>query len=177
MGNHEFDFGPESLAKIIQTADKNDGIPQIVASNLEFSKKSVEDDELQLLFSDDVIQPFSVINKNGLKIGIFGLIGSDAANVAPASKPVKFSNPAKKAKKITRYLKNKENVDIVILLSHSGIGYDKIKNDIDKLIDAAKKLDLVTVRKMLQDIVPEYTPVQHKQKAEVIPHPSTVMHQ
>ncbi|TNF39782.1 MAG: bifunctional metallophosphatase/5'-nucleotidase [Bacteroidetes bacterium] len=147
LGNHEFDFGPESLAKIIQTADKNDGIPQIVISNLEFSKKSVEDDELQLLFSDDVIQPFSVINKNGLKIGIFGLIGSDAANVAPASKPVKFSNPAKKAKKIARYLKNKENVDIVILLSHSGIGYDKIKNryfgeDIE-LAKKAPEIDII----------------------------------
>jgi 5'-nucleotidase / UDP-sugar diphosphatase len=73
LGNHEFDFGPQTLAKIIKIAGGD--IPQIVASNLEFSKKSVKDDELQLLFFDGVIQPFSVINKNGLKIGIFGLMG------------------------------------------------------------------------------------------------------
>jgi 5'-nucleotidase / UDP-sugar diphosphatase len=128
LGNHEFDFGPETLAKIIKTADESGEIPQILASNLVFSKKLVKDDELQQLFSDGIIQPFSIINKNGLKIGIFGLMGTDAASVAPASKPVTFSNPAKKARKMARYLKDKENVDIVILLSHCGIGYDDKNN-------------------------------------------------
>jgi 5'-nucleotidase / UDP-sugar diphosphatase len=138
LGNHEFDFGPQTLAKIIKIAGGD--IPQIVASNLEFSKKSVKDDELQLLFFDGVIQPFSVINKNGLKIGIFGLMGTDAASVAPASKPVTFSNPAKKARKMARYLKDKENVDIVILLSHCGIGYDDKNNRyFGEDIDIARK--------------------------------------
>ena len=146
LGNHEFDFGTETLAKIIQTADKNGGIPQIVASNLKFSKKSVEDDELQLLFSDGVIQSFSVINKNGLKFGIFGLMGTDAESVAPASKPVKFSNPAKKARKIARYLKDKENVDIVILLSHCGIGYDsRNKRYFGEDIELAKKVPEIDI--------------------------------
>ena len=146
LGNHEFDFGTETLAKIIQTADKNGGIPQIVASNLKFSKKSVEDDELQLLFSDGVIQSFSVINKNGLKFGIFGLMGTDAESVAPASKPVKFSNPAKKARKIARYLKDKENADIVILLSHCGIGYDsRNKRYFGEDIELAKKVPEIDI--------------------------------
>jgi 5'-nucleotidase len=147
LGNHEFDFGPETLAKILKTAGKNGGVPQIVASNLEFSKKSVEDDELQQLVSDGVIQPFSVVNKNGLKIGIFGLMGTDAASVAPASKPVTFSNPAKKARKMARYLKDKENVDVVILLSHCGIGYDNKNNryfgeDIE-LAKKAPEIDII----------------------------------
>jgi len=147
LGNHEFDFGPQSLAGIIKTAGANGDIPQIVASNLEFSKKSVEDDELQQLVSDGVILPFSVVNKNGLKIGIFGLMGVDAASVAPASKPVTFSNPAKKARKMARYLKHKENVDIVILLSHCGIGYDDKNNlyfgeDIE-LAKKAPEIDII----------------------------------
>jgi FlaA1/EpsC-like NDP-sugar epimerase len=45
------------------------------------------------------------------------------------------------------------------------------------LIAAAKNLDLPGVRAGLQDIVPEYTPVVHRQKAKVIPHPSSVVHQ
>ena len=147
LGNHEFDFGPETLAKILKTADKNGGIPQIVASNLEFSKKADNDDELQQLLSDGVILPFSVVNKNGLKIGIFGLMGTDAANVAPASKPVTFSNPAKIARKMSRYLKDKENVDIVILLSHCGISYDNKNNryfgeDIE-LAKKAPEIDII----------------------------------
>jgi 5'-nucleotidase len=147
LGNHEFDFGPETLAKIIKTADGAGEIPQILASNLAFSKKSTEDDELQQLFSDGVIQPFSVINKNGLKIGIFGLMGTNAASVAPASKPVTFSKPAKKARKMARYLKDKQNVDIVILLSHGGIGYDNKNNryfgeDIE-LAKKAPEIDII----------------------------------
>ena len=147
LGNHEFDFGPQTLAKIIKNAGQKGNIPQILASNLEFSKKSVNDNELQQLFSDGVLQPFSVINKNGLKIGIFGLVGTDAASVAPASKPVTFSNPAKKARKMARYLKDKENVDIVILLSHCGIGYDNKNNryfgeDIE-LAKKAPEIDII----------------------------------
>jgi 5'-nucleotidase / UDP-sugar diphosphatase len=60
--------------------------------------------------------------------------------VAPASKPVTFSNPAKKARKMARYLKDKENVDIVILLSHCGIGYDDKNNRyFGEDIDIARK--------------------------------------
>ena len=147
LGNHEFDFGPQTLAKIIKTAGNNGEIPQIVATNLVFSKKSAEDDELHQMFSDGVIQSFSVINKNGLKIGIFGLMGTDAESVAPSSKPVTFSNPAKKARKVARYLKDKEIADIVILLSHCGIGYDKKNNryygeDIE-LAKKAPEIDII----------------------------------
>jgi FlaA1/EpsC-like NDP-sugar epimerase len=45
------------------------------------------------------------------------------------------------------------------------------------LIAAAKNLDLPGVRAGLQDIVPEYTPIVHRRKAKVIPHPSSVVHQ
>jgi 5'-nucleotidase / UDP-sugar diphosphatase len=74
-------------------------------------------------------------------------MGIDAASVAPASKPVTFSNPAKKARKMARYLKDKENVDIVILLSHCGIGYDNKNNryfgeDIE-LAKKAPEIDII----------------------------------
>lgn len=128
LGNHEFDFGPEILANIINTARENGEIPQILASNLVFSKNSKEDDQLQQLFSDGIIQPYSIIVKNGLKIGLFGIMGEDAASVSPASKPVTFSNPVKEARKMAHYLKEKEKADIVILLSHCGLNYEPVNN-------------------------------------------------
>lgn len=128
LGNHEFDFGPEILANIINTARENGEIPQILASNLVFSKNSKEDDQLQQLFSDGIMQPYSIIVKNGLKIGLFGIMGEDAASVSPASKPVTFSNPVKEARKMAHYLKEKEKADIVILLSHCGLNYEPVNN-------------------------------------------------
>jgi len=94
-----------------------------VGSNLEFSK-SPEEDDLQGLFDSGGILPYDVFEKNGLKIGIFALVGIDAASVAPASKPVTFADPFKTAVKTAKYLKKVEEVDLVILLSHAGIVVD-----------------------------------------------------
>ncbi len=124
LGNHEFEFGSGVLAKIINAAQKSGGHPKIVASNLVFSKRN-DDDQLQHLFENGTILPYEVFQKNGLKIGIFGLIGIDAASVAPASKPVTFADPFKTAAKTAKYLKKVEKVDIIILLSHAGIVKDE----------------------------------------------------
>ena len=48
---------------------------------------------------------------------------------------------------------------------------------IECLLDASKALDLPTVKEMLQQLVPEYSPVNHKPLAKVIPHPATVINQ
>jgi len=54
---------------------------------------------------------------------------------------------------------------------------DVLLTELDKLFAAAKALDLVEVKKQLRVIVPEYTPVEHKQTAKIIPHPATVVHE
>jgi FlaA1/EpsC-like NDP-sugar epimerase len=54
---------------------------------------------------------------------------------------------------------------------------DDLNRKLEVLLAAAKNLDLPGVRAGLQDIVPEYSPVVHRQKAKVIPHPSSVVHQ
>ncbi len=98
LGNHEFDFGPEALSNILNAAKEKGGYPKIVASNILFDKDSKDDDGLEKLYNDGEILPYIILNKNGIKIGIFGLIGVDAADVAPNSKPIIFENPVKAAK-------------------------------------------------------------------------------
>lgn len=124
LGNHEFEFGPETLSNIMRAAENRGGFPQIAASNLVFSDESVKDDELQEFVSNGLIKQWIVVNKNGIKIGIFGLMGIDAASVAPSSKPVTFSNPVNVASKMARYLKKQQSADIVIALSHCGLQYN-----------------------------------------------------
>lgn len=146
LGNHEFEFGSEVLANIIEAAQKQGGHPKIVASNLVFSK-NVEDDKLQHLFENGTILPYDVFEKNGLKIGIFGLIGIDAASVAPASKPITFGNPFKLAAKTAKYLKKVENVDVIILLSHAGIVKDEktgaFTGEDFKIAEKAPEIDII----------------------------------
>ncbi|NOZ34678.1 MAG: hypothetical protein GXO80_05195 [Chlorobi bacterium] len=121
LGNHEFDFGPETLANILNAAEEKGGYPNIVCSNIQFDKKSDADDKLEKIYNDGKIKPFAVINKNGLKIAVFGLLGIDAANVAPAKKPVTFEKPEDAAERTVKMLKSKYNPDLIICLSHSGI--------------------------------------------------------
>lgn len=146
LGNHEFDFGPETLAKTLQAATDRGGFPTMVASNLVFSRESPADDPLEELYRKKLILPYTLIEKNGLKIGLFGLVGLDAESVAPASRPVTFSDPLKEAGKTAAYLKEEQQADLVILLSHSGIYPDPQGNGyIGEDIELAAKVPQIDI--------------------------------
>lgn len=119
LGNHEFDFGPSTLESILMKAKEKGGYPQIVASNI-VTEHFIESSEIL-----SKIPEYVIIEKNGIKIGIFGLIGEDAVDVAPAAAPVSFSNPVKAAKKVVKKLKEEEQVDVIMCLSHGGLYYSK----------------------------------------------------
>ena len=122
IGNHEFDFACDGLYDIICNARKNyKELPDFVLSNIEFSDSLPEDDKLKELFDDGTIQNYLVREIDGVKIGFFALLGHDAEHSAPYMHPAKISDPVKKAQTITNLLRNKEEVDLVVCLSHSGI--------------------------------------------------------
>ena len=55
--------------------------------------------------------------------------------------------------------------------------HDELVKRMDHLLADAKALDLAGVREKLRQLVPEYTPVENKPLAKVIPLPATAMHQ
>ena len=83
LGNHEYEYGPEWLATVISTSARNGKIPQILYGNAIFDKKDKRDDALEKLSSDKLIARDIILEKDGLKIGIFSILGKDAARVAP----------------------------------------------------------------------------------------------
>ncbi len=120
LGNHEFDFGPEALANTIQAALDHGKIPEIIASNIIFSD-APEDDKLEHLYRQGVIKPYKIISRGNVRIGIIGLMGENAAEDAPASKPVLFGPPVRYARKLVKKLKTEEKADIILCISHSGL--------------------------------------------------------
>ena len=146
LGNHEFDYGPTALAKIINSSLKKNKIPQIVSSNLVFSQTSKADDGLEKLFKEGHIKEYTVIEKNGLKIGLIGIVGIDADEVAPNAKPVIFAKQIKTVKRLTEKLKSEEKVDLLILLSHSGFypdGKGGYEGEDLKIAEKVKGLDVI----------------------------------
>jgi 5'-nucleotidase len=124
IGNHEFDFGPEWLAGFISTSDRKGEIPSLMISNAMFDKKDGRDDALEKLFSDNLLGRKLIITKDGIRIGLFSILGKDADRVAPKAAPVTFAKQSSFAKKIVKELKS-EKCDIIICVSHSGLVKDK----------------------------------------------------
>ena len=120
IGNHEFDYGPNALAEDIIAAKKHGGLPQIISSNLVPVPNSPKDNKLAKLFEDKTILPYTIINVKGVKIGIIGILGINAADVAPLKAPVQVEKQIKTVRRLAKMLKKKKHVDLVICLSHSG---------------------------------------------------------
>lgn len=142
LGNHEFDLKPGGLARIIRAAKAKGGIPAIVTANVEFDKDDHGDDELEKAFGEMAIRPYMIFEKEGLKVGVFGVLGRAAAEVAPFARPVRFKDPVNVAQDIVKRLREKEKVDLVICLSHSGLENEKKGEDIE-LARKVKGIDIV----------------------------------
>ncbi len=143
LGNHEFDLRPHGLAQILRSARQRGNIPDIVLSNAVFDKDSDKDDSLHEAFQRGIVKPYTLVERNGIKIGLFGLMGKDAAEVAPFAAPVKFTDPVTAAKTMVRELRYNEKVDLVICLSHSGINLEDAGRSADEIL--AKEVDGIDI--------------------------------
>lgn len=161
LGNHEFDLYPDGLARIIRAAQKYNALPAIVASNIVFSADSKDDDSLEKVFEDELVKPYTVMTKGKLKIGFFGLIGKDAAEVSPFAHPVTFADQVQTAKQMVDILRNKEKVDVVICISHSGIRKYQDKDEIEA--GRSEDVQLAKEVKGIDVIISGHTHVKIKQ--------------
>lgn len=127
IGNHEFDFGLENMARIFRKAK----FP-IVCANYDFTGTVVE----------GLVKPYVIIKRKGVKIGIFGLSPKlDGLVMASTCAGVRYSDPIKTANAVADKLKNEEKCDVVICLSH--LGWDEAGlNDIE-MMAKTRNIDLV----------------------------------
>ena len=120
FGNHEFDLGPDGLGKSISVAAKAGHVPAVIASNADFSKKDPTLADLQRLAKAGVIRRYIVIERGGLRFGLFGLLGKEALHYT-SNGAATFADPIETAKEMVTLLRGKEKVDLVIALSHGGM--------------------------------------------------------
>jgi 5'-nucleotidase/UDP-sugar diphosphatase len=121
IGNHELDWTPLGLAAILQAASKKGVMLPILSSNMNFSATDTGDDGLKALADAGVLRTKLVKTFGGLKVGFFGLLGSDAVTVTPQAAPLTFDPIATAAARMVTELRDVDKVDLIIALSHSGI--------------------------------------------------------
>ena len=144
IGNHEFDFGDNKLADMVSSAAKRGEIPAVLLGNAVFNSKDPGDDAIEKLFNSGTIKRTYIMEKNGLKIGFFSILGKVADDNAAYAPPLKFSNQVKCARKLVNELKD-EKCDIIICLSHSGVMLDKDGQWAGEDVELAKKVKGIDV--------------------------------
>ena len=121
FGNHEFDLGPDCLARAISTAAAAGRIPTIVASNTDFSASDQSLNALQRLGRDGTIVRSTVIERAGIRFGILGVLGKEAVFYTGNAGAVTFPDAIDTAKAVVEELRDTQGVDVVIALSHGGL--------------------------------------------------------
>lgn len=139
LGNHEFDFGPATLAEIVSASLGSSPIPDLLLGNVVFSPSDSSDNALEQLYKKNIIRPMLVRETGGLKVGIFSLLGKDASVVAPKAKPLIFSDQVSFATESVRKLKSL-GCDLIICVSHSGVTGGKDDNWTGEDIELAQKV-------------------------------------
>ena len=113
-GNHEFDWGLDNLRSLAQ----NSTTPFLGANIYNWNANTREWGE----FADDLAQPYTIVQANGLKVGIIGIIGKDQITSISSQlvQTIGFKNPSEVVPSISNKLRNEENCDVVIVSAHTG---------------------------------------------------------
>lgn len=128
IGNHEFDFGMEEMARVFRLAT----FP-IVCANYDFTGTPCE----------GLVKPYIIIKRNGIKIGVFGVSPKLEGLVSPKNcVGVKYLDPAKVALETASMLKKEKKCDVVICLSHLGWKSNRGEDD-QYMIAGSRDIDLV----------------------------------
>jgi 5'-nucleotidase / UDP-sugar diphosphatase len=144
LGNHDFDFHNDGLARMLKSAkDKGRSLPAVVASNVVFSPNDSGDATLKQAFRDFPVKEYLVLERNGLRFGLFGLMGRDAAVDTPFARPITFADLTQSARRIVDVLKNKEKVDLVVCLSHAGTSKNKKNSEDEILAREVPEIDVI----------------------------------
>jgi 5'-nucleotidase len=143
LGNHEFDWGPDKLGEIIAAGDANGVTVPILASNTVPDPVDPADDALTAHFDSGRIEASQIVTlDNGLKIGLFGILGDAAAGITPAAVPTTFVPAAEASTAMVAALRD-EGADIIVALTHNGVSDDPATSPDEVLAAAVPGIDVI----------------------------------
>lgn len=164
FGNHEFDYRSSGLARMLNTAaairDESQealwsslarateevigkygalcpNMPAIVDANY---KPPAEDTESWDAWNNYGVSDYTVLERGGLTVAVFGVLGVDADECAPMS-GMEFEPIADAARRVVAEIQEKVKPDYVICLSHSGT--EDGKGEDYELAKAVDGIDLI----------------------------------
>ncbi|MGA8848788.1 MAG: bifunctional UDP-sugar hydrolase/5'-nucleotidase [Dehalococcoidia bacterium] len=120
IGNHEYDYGPDVLAQYLLQA----GYPKahqktlVLASNTEAPPNDP-------LAAQGLYRKTGMFElENGLKVGVFSIIGKNAIQLIGDAGDVQFLDQYETARQAVAELKE-QGANVIVDISHSGVGEDR----------------------------------------------------
>ncbi len=128
LGNHEFDYRTVGLADMLDAAKGLD--VKLTCANIDWdatlADEELKEDAKVLKDAYDAYgaKEYAIIENNGIRAAVFGLMGESAVEYAPES-GLLFKDAIETAAEIVEKIKVDEDVDMIICLSHCGTVEDE----------------------------------------------------
>ena len=163
FGNHEFDYGAEGVANMLNSAlASGDSLPEMLICNVDWDAMNaagLTDDQKILFdsFENYGVREYMIVEKGGVSIAITGVMGANSVDCIPNC-PLVFEDAVTAVKETVAEIKEKESVDMIVCISHSGTWEDESKSEDEILAKEVPELDII-VSGHTHTQLPE--PIQH----------------
>ena len=148
LGNHEYDYRSKGLSNMLTAAvQSKDTLPAMVVCNVDWEAMEAAGlSEGQKLIWDAFalygVKDYVVVQKGNVSIAVLGLFGKDALACAPTCELI-FKDPVEAAKATVEKIKEQEQVDMIVCVSHSGTWADENKSEDEILAKAVPDIDVI----------------------------------
>lgn len=152
LGNHEFDYRSKGLSEMLEravSAGSKAGLPQLVIANIDWESTladpalQADAQRLQKALETYGAKNYTVVERDGAKIAVFGIFGKESASYAPESGTC-FLDPVETARATVEEIHAHEKVDMIVCVSHSGTNAsDPDKSEDEILAAQVDGIDLI----------------------------------
>lgn len=114
IGNHEFDWGVDKMIAF------RDGNPENGEANFPWLAANIFERSTNTAVT--WAEPYTIIERGGVKVGIIGVIGEGlTSSISPSiSNPYQFKNPAPIVASIAKDLRTNHGVTVIVVNAHDG---------------------------------------------------------
>lgn len=148
LGNHEFDYRSEGLANMLAAAkESGERLPELVVCNVDWEAtlKGADAQDgalLQESFGQFGVKDYVMLQKGDVRIAVTGVFGKDSLACAPTC-ALTFREPAEAVKDTVEKIRENEDADMIVCVSHSGTWEDESESEDELLAKAVPQLDLI----------------------------------
>ncbi len=163
FGNHEFDYRSVGLAGALEAAaESGDPVPALALCNVDWEAMEAEgltEDQrlLKEAFTAYGVEDYVMLDKGGIRIAVLGVFGEDSLACAPTC-ALKFRDISEAAADTVKEIRENEDADMIVCVSHSGTSQEADKSEDEILAKAVPEIDLIVSGHTHTSL---YEPIRH----------------